>query len=193
MAFKLPRNSLFAILLRSPWWISFAIAGALSLIAMALLPVAYRAVGALSSLPFVVIGIMALRRQWDLPGAQEIERARQVLTELNWQQFEPLAQAALTEPGCVVRKHPGGTAEFVIHDSKGCRLVSARRWKSARLGVESLRELTQAFDDVGASAGVVMFLGEITEPAAKFAASNRIEIWGAADLARRLRGRLPAA
>ena len=193
MAFKLPRNSLFAILLRSPWWISFAIAGALSLIAMALLPVAYRAVGALSSLPFVVIGIMALRRQWDLPGAQEIERARQVLTELNWQQFEPLAQAALTEPGCVVRKHPGATAEFVIHDSNGCRLVSARRWKSARLGVESLRELTQAFDDVGASAGVVMFLGEITEPAAKFAASNRIEIWGAADLARRLRGRLPAA
>jgi len=41
VAFKLPRNSLFAMLLRSPWWISFAVAGVLSLVAMALLPEAY--------------------------------------------------------------------------------------------------------------------------------------------------------
>lgn len=192
MAFKLPRNSLFAILLRSPWWISFAIAGALSLIATALLPADYRAVGALSSLPFVVIGVMALRKQWDLPGGQEVERTREVLSSLSWQQFAPLAHAALTEPGCVVREHRGAAADFVIHDANGCRLVSARRWKSARLGVEALRELTNAFDDAGASGAVVMFLGEVTEPAIKFAANSRIEIWGPAELARRCRGRLPA-
>lgn len=142
MAFKLPRNSLFAILLRSPWWISFAIAGALSLVAMSLLPEAYRVVGALSSLPFVVIGIMAVRRQWSLPGAQEIERTARVLSSLTWQQFAPLARAALTEEGRVVRDHRGSAADFILHDAQGCRLVMAKRWKSARLGVEALRELT---------------------------------------------------
>ncbi len=193
MAFKLPRNSLFAILLRSPWWISFAIAGGLSMLAMALLPTDYRVVGALSSLPFVVIGVMALRRQWNLPGAKEIERTTQTLATLNWQQFAPLAQVALTGPGCVVREHRSAAADFVIHDANGSRLVSARRWKSARLGVESLRELSQMFNDAGASGGVVMFLGDVTEPASKFAIGNRIEIWGAPELARRLRGHLPPA
>ena len=193
MAFKLPRNSLFAMLLRSPWWISFAVAGVMSLVAMALLPEAYRVVGALSSLPFVIIGAMALKRQWSLPGAQEITQAARTLSVLNWQQFQPLALAALTEDGRVVREHQGAAADFIIHDAKGCRLVSAKRWKSARLGVESLRDLSEAFDESGASAGLILFLGEVTEPAARFAASNQIEIWGAAELAARLRGRLPAA
>ena len=191
MAFKLPRNSLFSILLRSPWWISFAIAGALSLIAMALLPEAYRVVGALSSLPFVVIGVMAVRRQWSLPGAQEIERTARVLSSMTWQQFAPLALAALTEDGRVVREHRGPAADFILHDAQGCRLVMAKRWKSARLGVEVLRELTEAFDAAGASAGVCIFLGEVTEPARRFATSSQVEIWGAAELAVRLRGKLP--
>lgn len=192
MAFKLPRNSLFAILLRSPWWISFAIAGALSLVAMALLPEAYRVVGALSSLPFVIIGVMALRRQWSLPGAQEIERTARALSSMSWQQFAPLAQAALSRDGQVVREHRGPAADFILHDAQGCRLVMAKRWKSARLGVEALRELTEAFDAAGASAGVFIFLGEVTEPASRFATSHQIEIWGAAELAFRLRGKLPA-
>lgn len=192
MAFKLPKNSLFAILLRSSWWISFAIAGALSLLAMALLPEPYRAVGALSSLPFVVIGVIALKRQWSLPGTQEIARTAETLSALNWQSFAPLAQAALEETGRVVRAHQGEGAEFVIHDNSGCRLVSARRWKSARLGVEPLRELIGAFDDAGARGGVIMCLGEITEPARKLAQSSAIEIWSAPELAARLRGKLPA-
>lgn len=192
MAFKLPRNSLFAILLRSPWWVSFAIAGALSLVAMSLLPEAYRVVGALSSLPFVVIGIMAVRRQWSVPGAQEIERTARVLSSMTWQQFAPLARAALTEEGRVVRDHRGSAADFILHDAQGCRLVMAKRWKSARLGVEALRELTEAFDAAGASAGVFIFLGEVTDPARRFAASSRIEIWGAAELTIKLKGRLPA-
>ena len=191
MAFKLPKNSLFAILLRSSWWISFAIAGALSLIAMALLPEAYRVVGALSSFPFVVIGVIALRRQWNLPGSQEIAQTAQTLSALNWQSFAALAQAALEETGRVVRPHQGAGAEFVIHDNGGCRLVSARRWKSARLGVEPLRELMGAFDAAGARGGIMICLGEITEPARKLAQSSAIDIWGASELAAKLRGKLP--
>ena len=58
------KNSLFAVLLRSPWWVSAVIGLVLALLALALLPEQLRAVGAVSGLPFAVIGVMAARRQW---------------------------------------------------------------------------------------------------------------------------------
>jgi len=65
--FQMAKNSLFAVLLRSPWWISAGIALLLALLSFALLPEAYRIVGALSGLPFVVVAALAARRQWHLP------------------------------------------------------------------------------------------------------------------------------
>ena len=38
MKFRMAPNSVFAVLLRSPWWVSLAIAAALALAAAALLP-----------------------------------------------------------------------------------------------------------------------------------------------------------
>ena len=191
MALKLPKNSLFAVLLRSPWWVSFAVAGVLSLLAMALLPAAYKVVGALSSFPFVVIGLMALRRQWSLPRAAEIALVSERLGAMNWAEFSPLAREALAEPGVVVRDANHKSADFEVHSPTARSLVCARRWKSARLGVEVVRDLKAACDALGAASGVVVGLGEISEPAARFAAANAIEVWGAAELAVRLRGQLP--
>ena len=56
MKLKMAPNSLFAILLRSPWWISVAIAVAMGLVGAALLPEGFRLIGVLSGLPFGVIG-----------------------------------------------------------------------------------------------------------------------------------------
>jgi restriction system protein len=38
MKLKMSKNSLFAILLRSPWWMSFGLVAAIALAARALLP-----------------------------------------------------------------------------------------------------------------------------------------------------------
>ena len=38
MKLRMAENSLFAILLRKPWWLSLAIAGVMALLALALLP-----------------------------------------------------------------------------------------------------------------------------------------------------------
>ena len=62
MNWTLNDNSLFAILLRSPWWISVAIGAALGAVAIALLPEAYRIGGALAGFPFLVIGWIAAWR-----------------------------------------------------------------------------------------------------------------------------------
>lgn len=44
-------KSLFAMLLRSPWWISFVVVGIIVLAARALLPAEYFVVGALAGFP----------------------------------------------------------------------------------------------------------------------------------------------
>ena len=59
MKFKMPRNSIFAVLLRSPWWISAAIAALLSVGGFAALPLEYAAMGVFAAIPFAVIAIMA--------------------------------------------------------------------------------------------------------------------------------------
>ena len=46
---KMAENSLFAILLRSPWWISLAIVAVISLLSVALLPKAYVGFGVMGS------------------------------------------------------------------------------------------------------------------------------------------------
>ena len=69
MKFKMAEKSLFAILLRSPWWISFVLAGAVGLLARALLPAQYAGIGMMGGLPFVVIGCIALWRQAQAPSA----------------------------------------------------------------------------------------------------------------------------
>lgn len=63
MKFKMAEKSLFAILLRAPWWVSFVVMLAVALAAGALLPDAYKTAGMLGAFPFLVIGVVAAWRQ----------------------------------------------------------------------------------------------------------------------------------
>lgn len=63
MKLRMAENSLFAILLRSRWWISLLIALGIGLVAAALLPAQWRVVGAVSGMPFIVIAVLAARHQ----------------------------------------------------------------------------------------------------------------------------------
>ena len=59
MKFKMSENSLFALLLRSPWWISFVLVACVALISKALLPSEYFIYGALGGFPIFVVGCIA--------------------------------------------------------------------------------------------------------------------------------------
>ena len=63
MKWKMSDRALFAVLLRSPWWLSFVLVAVISLASSALLPDDYKLVGALCSLPFAVVGTLAAWRQ----------------------------------------------------------------------------------------------------------------------------------
>ena len=77
-------------------------------------------------------------------------------------------------------------------ERKGRRMfVSARRWKSARLGLETLRALQAAREaaesDVATDA-LCIGLGELTDTARPFAAKHRVTVWQAPEIAQALRG-----
>ena len=185
------KNSLFAVLLRSPWWISLAIAVVLSLLAAALLPADYRVAGALSSTPFVVIAAIAARRQWRLPSAAGVERTTQGVSAMAWPAFAQRLEEAFRRDGYTVQRGSQPPVDFELERQGRRMLVCARRWKSARVGLEVLRALQAAREAAEAPDALCICLGELTDNARPFAAEHRIAIWQSAELAQALQDRKP--
>ena len=182
------KNSLFAILLRSPWWISAGIALLLGLLSFALLPLQYRVVGALSGLPFVVVAAIAAWRQWHLPSAARVAQTQQTLAVMAWPAFSSLLEQAFRRDGYTVQRGQAAGVDFEL-ERKGRRMVvSARRWKSAQTGLEPLRALQAARETGEAPDALFIGLGPVSDSARPFAAEHRIAIWQAAELAHALRG-----
>ena len=188
MALRMAKNSLFAILLRSPWWISVLIALTLGLLCFALLPKDLRVVGALSGLPFVVIAFLAARRQWKLPSAARVAETHSALSTLGWPAFAELLQQGFRREGYSVEPGDSGAVDFAIERRGRRALVSARRWKSARIGMEAVRALHDAREAAEAPDAIYIGLGSLTDSARSYAAEHRVAIWQSADLAQALRG-----
>ena len=159
MKLKMSEKSLFATLLRAPWWVSFLIAALMVLLARLLLPEAFKGVGVLSALPFCVLGIIAAWRQRDKPSSEAVSFALNHLANLSWKQFLPIMEQA-----------------FVQQKSGMITLVSCKRWKAATLGVEVLRDLKalQVSQDAAYAACISVSLP--TGVALKFAKDNGIQL-----------------
>jgi restriction system protein len=179
--FKMSEKSLFAVLLRSPWWISFVLVAVIALAAGALLPKEYAGVGMLGGFPFFVIGCMAMWRQRNLPSAAELEKGLSMLSSMGWRDFSALLETAFTRQGYTV-KHLNGAADMQLEKKGVLTVVSAKRWKAAALGVESLRELVAARDALEARNCVCITLGQVSAKANEYAEQNRITLISDADL-----------
>lgn len=191
MKFKMSERSLFAILLRSAWWISAALALLAGGLAWVLLPADYRFVGAFSGFPFAVISAMAAWRQRHAPSADNVASAVAALRAMAWPAFSATLEQALRRDGFQTQRR-SGSADFEI-ERKGRRmLVCARRWKTASTGIEPLRALQAERDKSEAQDALYISLGELSDAARAFAAQHRIAVWQSGELAQTLRGLLPA-
>jgi restriction system protein len=182
MKLRMAENSLFAILLRSPWWISLVLAAIVALVARLALPADLFWFGAFGGLPFVVIAVMAARRQWRAPSAAQLARTAAQAQTLAWRDFAAALEAGWRRQGFDVTRREGG-ADFVLRKGDTNTLVSARRWKAASLGLEPLRELQAALDAAELRHGAIVALGDITPQAARYAADHGIRVLGVAELA----------
>jgi restriction system protein len=192
MKLKMAKNSLFAVLLRSPWWASAAIGVVLGLLAAALLPPDLRAAGAVSGAPFFVIAALAAWKRRGLPSAQRIEATQQAVATMTWAAFEALLLQAFQRDGfeLATGKPPAGV-DFVLLRGNRRQFVAARRWKSAHIGLEPLRALQaarEAGDGERINDALYIGLGELGDAARQYAAGERIAVWRADEIALALRG-----
>ncbi|GAB2489540.1 MAG: restriction endonuclease [Comamonas sp.] len=183
MKFKIPPNSLFAILLRSSWWISFAIAGAIITVCLALLPKDIKIVSAMGSLPFVVTGVIALTRQWREPSAARTEQLLADAAALSSREFGQRLAAAWRAEGYEVQPLNHAAADWQLTRKGATTWVQAKRYKAGTHGVEPLRALHQAAQAAGAGSAYVLLQGALSEQAAQFAREQAMTVLQDKDLA----------
>ncbi len=188
---KMAPNSLFAVLLRSPWWISLAIVLVVALASRALLPEQYVPFGVMGGFPFLVIGGIAAYRQFRAPSDAEVAHTLAALGALPWNEFCDLLDQAYTRQGYTVQRSKGDAADLQLVKAGRTTLVGARRWKAANQGVDAVRSLVQARDAQDASHCVYLAIPAVGDNARRFAASNQVALVTGPDLARMLQGHLP--
>ena len=179
-------NSLFAILLRSPWWASLGIALGLALLMRLLLPEQYAVAGMLGSFPFVVIAAMAAWKQLRAPSAAQVSQTLERLQAMSSREFADALEAAFRAQGHEVRRlnAPGADLELSLGHKR--TVVGFKRWKAASVGVEALRELHAAKERLEADASLYVATGAVSEKAADFARESRVQLMGLAELAQLL-------
>src|SRR5262245_48773719 len=134
------RETLFSTLLRSPWWLSLAIAAGL----FAALRLVFPSVVAVSAaLPFAAIGLIAAWRQLRVPSEAAVSARMETLRALAWEDFSSLVAAGFRREGYEVEADTG-SADYVLRKDGRTTLASCRRWKVAQAGVGPLRELVEA-------------------------------------------------
>ncbi len=183
MKIKMSEKSLFAALLRAPWWVSFLVMLAVALVAGALLPDAYKTAGMLGAFPFFVIGVMAAWRQRNAISASRIQELLEQARGMGWRDFSVLVEEALRQQGFVVTRVTDGPADFLIEKNGRVTLVSAKRWKAATVGAEHLRELLAARESRDAFSCTCMSLGVFSQAAVDLANNSPMQLLGSANIA----------
>lgn len=151
-----------------------------------LLPEAYAPYAIFSSLPFIVIGGVALWQQLRAPSAAQIAATLESLRALSWDEFSAALEAAYRRDGYGVSRLNVAGADLELTKSGRVSLVGCKRWKVARTGIEPLRELDAARQGRDVHECIYVAAGEITANARAFAAEKKIRLVHDAELAKLL-------
>ena len=183
MNWKLPHNSLFMILLRQPWWISALVAAGTVAAARLFLPIEF---ALFAATPFAVIAIYAAVQQLRRPGAKRIAKTLERARGLSGEGFVSALETGFRREGYDVSRTNGG-ADLVLRREGLTTLVSCKRWKAMRAGIEPLREFEAATREHGVVGRMYVAVGEVTENARTFATEKNIRLVQEEELARLLR------
>lgn len=178
------QNSVFAMLLRSPWWISALITAVFLLLAKAVPSPALSAFLLFAALPFIVIAMISGWKRRNVPSPARITRVTEHVLGLSWKAFADEIDRGFREDGCGVTRVSGGAVDFSLIRHGRVALVNARRWKATQVGVPALRELAAVCQAQEAQEGIFVTVGEITEQASAFARANRIQFLTAPEMAK---------
>lgn len=177
MSVKKSNDSIFAILMRSPWWAAAGIATVIAVIAWAVAPAKYGIYASMASLPFWVVAAMAAFRQMRLPSETHVQARIQAIRALSWKDFSAAIEQALQNDGFVVSQlKDGAGADYLLSGTVHTGVVGCKRWKAATIGVDQLRELIKAREKHEANECLYVATGTFTQAALEFAVVNKIRL-----------------
>ena len=180
---KLPPNSLFAILLRSRWWVSLLVGlGVFGLVRL-FLATPY---AVFAALPFLAIAIYAAFQQLKRPGTRRIAKTLEKARGMSSEGFAAALEEGFKRGGYAVVRTGGGADLELTHEGR-VTLVVYRRWKAARTGIEALREFEAVSRKREAYGRIYVAAGEVTDKAREFAAEKKIRLLDEEELAELLR------
>ena len=178
---RLHENSLFAILLRQPWWVSALVGAAVFGLVRIWLSWGY---ALFAAMPFIAIALYVAYKQLRRPSAQRIAATLDRARALPWDEFCAALEAGFRREGYGVTRMGD---ELQLTRNGRVTLVACKRWKAMRTGIEPLREFGAASRERGAHERAYVAAGEVTDTARAFAAKEGIRLVQDEELARLLR------
>lgn len=176
MAFKMSEGSLFAVLLRSPWWYSGLIA--LVIIGISLIvPTGQITVMVLSlSLPFLGIAGYAAYKQSQQPSQKRLIEVLEEARSLTPAQIADKIALSYTKERFDSDPFKGNAADLELTRGNRKLLLCSKRFKAANTGIQPLKQLVAAGEKAEATGYLYVTLGEVSENAHIYAIANDIEL-----------------
>jgi restriction system protein len=183
---KLPvhSNSLFAVLLRSPWWVAGLVVVGTFGATRLFLPTEF---ALFAALPFAAIAAYVAWQQLRAPSGRRVAATLERLRTMSWDEFSVAIEKGFRRDGYSVKRlaaRKDAGADFELVRGSRSTLLACKRWKATRTGVEPLRELEEARRASEAAGCIYVATGEVTAQARAFAAERSIRVLEGADLAR---------
>lgn len=183
MALKMAQGSLFAVLLRSPWWYSALIAFFIVSISLLLVGGQFLIFGLAAALPFIGIAGYAIYRQLQRPGTKRMLEVIEQARKMSSRELAKKIAANYEKLNFDVTPFNGAAADLELERGRHKFLLCCKRFKAANTGIEPLKQLVASGEKNEASGYLYVALGEITQNAREYAAQHDIELIQAEALA----------
>ena len=180
---KLPTpapNSLFAILVRSPFWVSLLLAIGTYFVAQHFVPPLFAIA---TTLPWLGTSAFAGWRQFKTPSPTRVAKTLEQLGAMTWPQFSAVMSEIFRSEGYSVSAKDDGVVSLVLEKTGYTTLAACRRWKVSETGIVPLRELADAAAARGARDCIYVTTGIFTATAQAFARQQKLRLLQGTELA----------
>jgi restriction system protein len=186
-------ESILNLLVEYPWWVSVLVSGISFVILKFILPsidfqsmvVNSVAKGLPSLAPFVALILLipapiSALRSWQKRRRLDSQKGIDSIRALGWREFEELVGEAYRRQGVTVIENttagPDEGIDLVLKKDGGLVLVQCKQWKSAKVGVNIVRELFGVVTAKHATSGILITSGIFTQEAKNFATDKPIDL-----------------
>ncbi|MDX1407165.1 MAG: restriction endonuclease [Saprospiraceae bacterium] len=187
------RTSLLDDLLTFPWWFNLILAAVVYFGLKYYLPsvelqnpaiqgigkVFANMAGMFASI-FVFSAVISAYHAWRRGELLDRQTSARSIKAVSWKEFEYLVSEAYRRQGYSVRGNPGvgadGGVDLVLSKDGERFLVQCKNWRSSKIGVSVVRELFGVVTAEGASGGIVVCSGCITNDAVEFARGKPVTL-----------------